>query len=195
MRKFSEDCGATMPETLRGTFLRKHLATYSAVLGINENEMQDLANFMGHDEKIHKDVYRLPNAVKDVTEVSKFLQAAIENENSANSSVSELRVGKSVIAEERSDSDFELETSDEEESKNCYRSSISKIKRTKWSTEEQDVVTNFFGPLKSLPKLPSLHTCQDLISNNEVLKNRAPQQLKTWIDNQRKKDSRKRKSI
>ncbi|KAK0159860.1 hypothetical protein PV327_010926 [Microctonus hyperodae] len=32
MRKFSEQCGAVMPESLRGTKLRKHIATHTAML-------------------------------------------------------------------------------------------------------------------------------------------------------------------
>lgn len=77
MRKFADSCGAENPTTLRGTLLRKHIATYSAMLGITDNQVADLANFMGHDESIHKNVYRVPTGVKDMTEVSKILEAAM----------------------------------------------------------------------------------------------------------------------
>lgn len=86
MRKFAADCGASVPISLRGTMLRKHLATYIAMLRVEENQVSDIANFMGHDKQIHKDVYRVPNGLIDITEVSRFLQAAIgtnnENEDS-----------------------------------------------------------------------------------------------------------------
>jgi len=85
MRKFANDCGASIPTSLRGTMLRKHIATYTAMLRVEENQISDLANFMGHDKQIHKDVYRVPNGLIDMTEVSRLLQAAIgdndENED------------------------------------------------------------------------------------------------------------------
>ncbi|EFN62016.1 hypothetical protein EAG_13014, partial [Camponotus floridanus] len=86
MRKFANDCNASIPTSLQGTMLRKHIATYTAMLRIEENQVSDLANFMGHNKQIHKDVYRIPNGLIDMTEVSRLLQAAIgdndENENS-----------------------------------------------------------------------------------------------------------------
>jgi len=57
MRKFANDCGASIPTSLRDTVLRKHIATYTAMLRVEENQISDLANFMGHDKQIHKDVY------------------------------------------------------------------------------------------------------------------------------------------
>lgn len=50
---------------------------------------------------------------------------------------------------------------------------------------------NAFGDLKSLKKLPSLETCQKLIRENNELRHRRPEQLKTWMDNQRKASLRK----
>jgi len=86
MRKFANDCNASIPTSLRGTMLRKHIATYTAMLRVEENQVSDLANFMGHNKQIHKDVYRIPNGLIDMTEVSRLLQAAIgdkdENEDS-----------------------------------------------------------------------------------------------------------------
>lgn len=85
MRKFSEECKAVMPTTLRGTNLRKHIATYTAMLNIEENQVSQLANFMGHNKQIHKDIYRVPGPVKDVTDVSKLLQSAMGNDENESS--------------------------------------------------------------------------------------------------------------
>jgi len=54
MRKYSTISGAKMPTSLRGTMLRKHIATACISLDISEHEVNDLADFMGHHEKIHK---------------------------------------------------------------------------------------------------------------------------------------------
>lgn len=51
MRKFSTECGAQIPFSLRGTELRKHIATLCVTYNLKEDEVQDLANFMGHEKK------------------------------------------------------------------------------------------------------------------------------------------------
>lgn len=54
MRKYSEECGALYPNRLRGTNLRKHLATTCTNLNLKVHEVSDLATFMGHADKIHR---------------------------------------------------------------------------------------------------------------------------------------------
>ncbi|XP_075159565.1 uncharacterized protein LOC142232783 isoform X1 [Haematobia irritans] len=76
MRKFANECGAEMPHTLRGTMLRKHIATYSSILNIEEVDVDRLAIFLGHHEDIHKNHYRLPVPIAEITTVSKLLRSA-----------------------------------------------------------------------------------------------------------------------
>ncbi|XP_066602821.1 uncharacterized protein MAL13P1.304-like [Prorops nasuta] len=72
--RFSEECGASDPETLRGTNLRKHLATTCSSLNLRDDEVTDLAAFMGHAEKIHKQHYRQPILSKEILQISKILE-------------------------------------------------------------------------------------------------------------------------
>jgi len=51
MRKFSEVCNAQVAHLLRGTKLRKHIATFCAGMELADTEVTDLANFMGHAKK------------------------------------------------------------------------------------------------------------------------------------------------
>lgn len=76
MLRFAKESGSEFPDTLRGTTLRKHIATMGITLNLTDNQITDLANFMGHHEKIHKEVYRKPIIVKDITEISQLLEAA-----------------------------------------------------------------------------------------------------------------------
>ena len=78
LRKLAAECGATAPHRLRSTNLRKHIATMSQVLNLKENELDILANFMGHDIRVHRDFYRLPEATVQVAKVAKLL-IAMEN--------------------------------------------------------------------------------------------------------------------
>lgn len=73
LKQFAEECGASNPTTLRGTALRKHLATSVQVLDLGENELGRLANFMGHDVRIYKDHYRLPSTAVELSQTSKIL--------------------------------------------------------------------------------------------------------------------------
>jgi len=75
LRKYSVSCGAINPEQLRSTSLRKHVATLSQVLNLKENELDQLAKFMGHDLKIHREFYRLPDAIVQTAKVAKILIA------------------------------------------------------------------------------------------------------------------------
>lgn len=76
MRKYSIACRAQNPNLLRGTQLRKHIATHSVLLNLSECEVTDLANFMGHSEKIHKDHYRIPIIARDIEKMSRLLELA-----------------------------------------------------------------------------------------------------------------------
>ena len=43
---FFRECGATKPENITSTKLRKHVATVSQILNLEENELETMANFM-----------------------------------------------------------------------------------------------------------------------------------------------------
>lgn len=77
MRKFSKESGIRHPEIMRGTQLRKHIATQSALLNLEEGEIADLANFMGHAEKIHRDHYRVPIVAREIGRISQLLEIGV----------------------------------------------------------------------------------------------------------------------
>ncbi|XP_043266785.1 uncharacterized protein [Venturia canescens] len=77
MRQFAQECGAENPERLRGTSLRKHMATTCAAENVDENDIMDIANFMGHAEAIHSSHYRQSVVSRDVVGVAKFLRSAM----------------------------------------------------------------------------------------------------------------------
>jgi hypothetical protein len=76
LRVFSEQCGAEHPETLRSTRLRKHIATLTQVMNLKENDLDILANFMGHDIRVHREFYRLPEHILQTAKISKLFLAA-----------------------------------------------------------------------------------------------------------------------
>ncbi|XP_045076268.1 uncharacterized protein LOC121566168 isoform X2 [Coregonus clupeaformis] len=70
-----QKCGAKNPEALTSTRLRKQVATLSTLLNLKENEMDQLATFLGHDIRVHREFYRLPESTLQLAKVSKLLIA------------------------------------------------------------------------------------------------------------------------
>lgn len=69
------ECGAKNPTALSSTKLRKHVATLSNVLNLNDTELDQLAGFMGHDIRVHREYYRLPESTLQLAKISKILMA------------------------------------------------------------------------------------------------------------------------
>lgn len=63
------------PDTMRSTNLRKHIATLSQVINLKDNELDILAQFLGHDMRVHRDFYRLPEDTLQMAKVGKLLMA------------------------------------------------------------------------------------------------------------------------
>lgn len=86
LREYSTKCGAKNPSNLRSTRLRKQIATMSQVMNLQENELDVLASYLGHDIRIHREYYRLPDSSIQVAKVSKLL-FALEGEGGTPSAI------------------------------------------------------------------------------------------------------------
>ncbi|KAF3856684.1 hypothetical protein F7725_017407 [Dissostichus mawsoni] len=75
LRIYANECGAKNPELLRSTQLRKHVATLSQVLNLKNHELDQVADFLGHDIRVHRQYYRLPEATTQLAKISKLLLA------------------------------------------------------------------------------------------------------------------------
>ncbi|ESO90443.1 hypothetical protein LOTGIDRAFT_164025 [Lottia gigantea] len=78
LRKFAAVSGTKNPNLITSTALRKHIATISQVMNLKDNELDCLANFMGHDIRIHRQFYRLSEETIQLAKISKLLME-IEN--------------------------------------------------------------------------------------------------------------------
>ncbi|XP_059216429.1 uncharacterized protein LOC131994124 [Stomoxys calcitrans] len=207
MRQFSIECGAEMPKTLRGTMLRKHIATYTSILNIGEASVDTLANFLGHHKDIHKNHYRLPVPVAEITTVSKLLESAAgydeQQDDEDDDEGDEDQVDDGDSGEDSGDDgdgennderedveggamDNNLESEYEEENKTQptkrkrNTSPYGKTKRTRWTFHEME---EELGEITFIEKLPSLKACQSAINKYGSLRHRSPQQLKSWLQN------------
>lgn len=65
LRQYSTECGISHPNLLRGTLLRKHVAAYVSQLDFNGCQVQNLADHLGHETKIFRDIYSQPITKKN----------------------------------------------------------------------------------------------------------------------------------
>ncbi|XP_054863262.1 uncharacterized protein LOC111580683 isoform X2 [Amphiprion ocellaris] len=75
LRKFAEESKAENPELLRSTKLRKQVATLCQLLDLSEQELEQVARFMGHDIRVHRDFYRQTDKTFQIAKISKLLFA------------------------------------------------------------------------------------------------------------------------
>lgn len=75
LRGFVKACGATHPKSLTSVRLRKHAATLSTVLNMTNSEMEQLANFLGHHIRIHREFYLHPEKTLQLAKICKVLMA------------------------------------------------------------------------------------------------------------------------
>lgn len=58
VKELATKCGAQHPELLTTTRFRKHIATTLQLLSMDDDEMEQIATFMGHTKKTHAEFYR-----------------------------------------------------------------------------------------------------------------------------------------
>ncbi|KAL3267596.1 hypothetical protein HHI36_023895 [Cryptolaemus montrouzieri] len=70
IRKLATKCGAQNPSLMTSTKFRKQIATTLQLLTMDNNEMEQIAKFMGHTQKIHAE---LPQDIYQTAKVAKIL--------------------------------------------------------------------------------------------------------------------------
>jgi len=143
LRIFSEDCGAKLPCSLRGTQLRKHIATCCITLNLSEDQVTDLANFMGHDKKVHKSHYRQPIPELEIIRITQFLEAAQGNTEEKtkenNETFSDNNYSNSDSDIKNTNNDYDDESDIENEEKNIL---LKQRRNVKAEFPEKDVSDN-----------------------------------------------------
>lgn len=111
MRALSLRCNAKNPGSLRGTKLRKHMASLCATLKLTDSDVANVAKYMGHDDQIHRDIYRHNPMQREVVQMCSILETA---------------QGGSVNINETSEELSEEEEEEEEEAETIVQSNRTK---------------------------------------------------------------------
>lgn len=73
LRKHVGLCDLKRHDVVTSTKLRKHIATFSQLLNLEENELDVLATFLGHNIAVHRNYYRLTEHTVQLAKCGKLL--------------------------------------------------------------------------------------------------------------------------
>uniref|UniRef100_A0A8D8VWG1 Uncharacterized protein n=2 Tax=Cacopsylla melanoneura TaxID=428564 RepID=A0A8D8VWG1_9HEMI len=130
-------CQRLKVKNITSTSLRKHLATMVQIMSLPNNELDRLAEFMGHSLDVHRNFYRLKNDIQDRAKMAKlflFLSKGskyidkIKNKTFDNIDFTHEMIGELVKDEEQ-----------EEESDEDDREESNKDEREDESDEENKI--------------------------------------------------------
>ena len=155
MRTVSNQANLDCPQLMRSTLLRKHVATMSQLVELAPSELQQLANFMGHDLNVHMDYYRLPDDIEQITKVGRLLIAAEDGkfkraEHAMN--INEIKISEfestGCSTNEQDGEPRETESEHRQKKRNAMKV------RQPWSAGERTNVKLFFSTYINADKLP-----------------------------------------
>lgn len=63
-----------------------------------------------------------------------------------------------------------------------------RTKRVRWTVKEKQIIIQHFGESIKGMKLPSIKMIQEVIAKNPCLQTRSASVVKTWINNQQRKN-------
>lgn len=165
IRELASQASLKHPENLRCTKLRKHVATLSQLLNLKDNELEQLANHMGHNISVHREYYRLPQETVLLAKMSKLLSLtekgelhqhcgksledieltpedqvevdkAAESDSDSDSNVDEPRRHKKPkTISYNEDSDTDVDS--EEEDQEPKKTKLTKVKYNKWGKKQE----------------------------------------------------------
>ncbi|XP_065936953.1 uncharacterized protein [Magallana gigas] len=145
LRRFAKEAGVDNPTAITSTKLRKQLATLAQILNLNETSQDILATFQGHDIRVHRQFYRLPEDTMQIAKVSKILHSL------NNGSISKFK-GKDFDEIQLDDKEAVDSESDEEETEDLDDDEeyIEAVDIVSPMSAEQEPGSQ--GPVKKKPK-------------------------------------------
>ena len=105
LRKAAKEAELEHPELITGTNLRKQVATLSQIVNLRDNELDVLAQYMGHDIQVHREFYRMPSATMQLAKISKLLLALDKGTLPQNCRLDDIEVGEEDDLSSEADSD------------------------------------------------------------------------------------------
>lgn len=179
---------------LTSTRLRKHLATICQILKMGTDELEQLAQFMGHTSKTHNEWYRLPSDIYQTAKISKIL--LLSQNNGINQykgcNLQEINISEDIIESSQCDSENEdnIEVPIEEPTTSSVNLTTPKKRKrhvNPWSDKEKKVTEMFFNKHideKKPPKKAEVQKLKEMYP--DLFRNREWTTIKVYVQNKYK---------
>ncbi|KAK9878325.1 hypothetical protein WA026_021340 [Henosepilachna vigintioctopunctata] len=188
MNKFACLCGSENPENLKGTQLRKHFATKCGTMQLSSIEFKDIADYMGHEERIHMEHYKLPTAHRDLR-ISRLLEEASGNVKTPSRELSTPCSSKNTVTTCTSNEnaapmvEYHGQQIISQKQKDGPFKTPSNVKRLSWSEWEKKFVEDKAKFYLENMESPTIDFCSSLINTKPALRKRRLYVLKAFIMN------------
>ncbi|XP_076871541.1 uncharacterized protein LOC143521916 [Brachyhypopomus gauderio] len=189
VRVAASACGAKDPYALTCGKLRRRIATLSTVLNLGDPEMNQLANFLGHELIVHEEYYSLAERTMQLAKVYKVLTA--------------MEQGRMMEFLGKNFSDISVSPNEEvelnsEKGKKSWEGSAARgvfitshpvkktatRKRKMWSVDEVQAVERHMKDFITSCHVPGKTACENcIIAEPLALKNRDWQSVKFYVYN------------
>ncbi|KAF5297773.1 hypothetical protein FQR65_LT19682 [Abscondita terminalis] len=170
-------------------FIKNHTATECALNDLADNQIRDVANFMGHAIDIHNNIYRRPVEKRDVLQMSQILEESLET----NERDEQLSDESSEIEDCNLPLDSDSEDYTPKQKKRKHGEGLTRIcgLKTPWTKREKLAVIKNFEECIREDKLPSMEQLLVKLAVLKELKHRSPTFFKVMHHNelQRKRNS------
>ncbi|XP_060081304.1 uncharacterized protein LOC132560656 [Ylistrum balloti] len=210
MRSTASEAKLENPENMRSTNLRKHVATLSQVVNLRDNELDILAQFLGHDVKVHRNFYRLPEDTIQIAKVGKLLMAANKgtlgkfsgkslddisiDQEVSDESESEDETTQSTEVRDQDDADQDNEKAGKRNTRKSLHSteatcmtqkpgSRRTVKRIPWTEEERSAVKSEMEHFLHIRKTPGKLDCDNCLRKYQCLSRRNWKNIKNFVYN------------
>ncbi|XP_077256678.1 uncharacterized protein LOC143894360 [Temnothorax americanus] len=200
LRTYSLDCGAKMPLRLRGTKLRKHIATKCITLNLSDPDITQLANYLGHERSIHMQHYRQSIPQLEIVKISRLLKIAQGETDDTGEDVPDNEYETDVVMNKTCEADNRIDNDNSDVDSNSSSagaicnatnkkrkrstSPYGPTKRIRWTQEECDVITNGFKHLMKAGRKPTGKQMVEIKMKNKCLSRRSIPQIRSWIHNE-----------
>ena len=192
IRNLSLEAGVKNPAMFRSTNLRKLIATLTQCLELTEGDQDLLAEFLGHDIRIHRKYYRMPMDILQKSKVAKILLAAngqlqkddtaVDDGDDSEGNTAQQTYIMDDVDDRHEEEQSNVATQSDQNSSSrqqvCKRNACS---REKWQKEEIDAIRTHFEFCFKLLRAPHKDEVERVKDIEPALSNRTWRNIKDYI--------------
>ncbi|KAK0148530.1 hypothetical protein N1851_011137 [Merluccius polli] len=182
IRQYVQLCDVKNPLSLTSTRLRKHMATLFNVLNLQETELDQLAEFMGHDIRVQRQFHRLLEGTLQLVKISKILMAMEQGRlaDFQGKNLEEINIDPTETIQ------LDKHTESEDDLTEVYEQDmeVRKPQKRPWETKEINAIEKHMRNFILTCNVPRKEDCDKCLKSElEALKNRDWKALKFYIKN------------